>query len=144
MSWNRIVGQTALTELINGDIGICKQGGVQKDFEMGTLFNSKITGSEVQISKAWGNFNGTGVLATRVSFNVSSITDNGTGNYTVNLTNAMPSTNYVVTVGASSGAAAGIVEPDTLTTTSFRLVCTRADTGAVQDMGIIMFNVVGD
>jgi len=46
--------------------------------------------------RAWVNFNGTGTVAIRASFNVSSITDNGTGDYTVNLTTAMPDANYVV------------------------------------------------
>ena len=45
-------------------------------------------------SKAWVNFNGTGVVAIRANFNVSSITDNGTGDYTVNFTTAMVDANY--------------------------------------------------
>jgi hypothetical protein len=44
--------------------------------------------------RAWVNFNGTGTVAIRNSGNVSSITDNGTGNYTINFTNAMPDVNY--------------------------------------------------
>lgn len=44
---------------------------------------------------AWVNFNGTGTVAIRDSNNVSSITDNGTGDHTVNFTNAMPDTNYI-------------------------------------------------
>lgn len=44
--------------------------------------------------RAWVNFNGTGTVAIRASGNVSSITDNGTGDYTVNFTNAMPDANY--------------------------------------------------
>ena len=46
---------------------------------------------------AWVNFNGTGTVAIRASYNVSSITDNGTGDYTVNFTTAMPDANYCVT-----------------------------------------------
>lgn len=46
--------------------------------------------------RAWVNFNGTGTVAIRESANVSSITDNGTGNYTVNFTSAMPDANYCV------------------------------------------------
>ena len=46
--------------------------------------------------RAWVNFNGTGTPAIRASGNVSSITDNGTGNYTVNFTTAMPDANYSV------------------------------------------------
>ena len=48
------------------------------------------------IAKAWVNFNGTGTVAIRDSFNVSSITDNGTGDYTINFTTAMPDANYSV------------------------------------------------
>jgi hypothetical protein len=44
--------------------------------------------------RAWVNFDGTGTVAIRASGNVSSITDNGTGDYTVNFTTAMPDANY--------------------------------------------------
>lgn len=46
--------------------------------------------------RAWVNFNGTGTVAIRASGNVSSITDLGTGDYTVNFTNAMPDANYTL------------------------------------------------
>jgi hypothetical protein len=56
------------------------------------------------IAKAWVNFDGTGTPAIRGSFNVSSITDNGTGDYTINFTTVMPNSNYagVVTSGQAS------------------------------------------
>lgn len=44
--------------------------------------------------RAWVNFNGTGTVAIRASGNVTSITDNGVGDYTVNFTTAMPDANY--------------------------------------------------
>jgi hypothetical protein len=44
--------------------------------------------------RAWVNFNGTGTVAIRASGNVSSITDNGVGDYTVNFTTAMPDASY--------------------------------------------------
>jgi len=50
--------------------------------------------------RAWVNFNGTGTVAIRASGNVSSITDNGLGDYTVNFTNAMPDANYAVSGSA--------------------------------------------
>lgn len=53
-----------------------------------------LAGVEVYTAKAWVNFNGTGTVAIRASGNVSSITDNGTGNYTLNFTTAMPDVNY--------------------------------------------------
>lgn len=57
-------------------------------------------------AKMWINFNGTGTISIRDSFNVASITDNGTGDYTFTFTNAMPNANYCVV--ESSGTTAGI------------------------------------
>ena len=55
--------------------------------------------------RAWVNFNGTGVVAIRASGNVSSITDNGTGDFTVNFSTAMPDSNFsaVISSGNPSG-----------------------------------------
>lgn len=53
---------------------------------------------------AWVNFNGTGTVAIRDSFNVSSITDNGTGDYTVNFATAMNNSNYSASFGGQDGA----------------------------------------
>jgi hypothetical protein len=50
-------------------------------------------------AKAWVHFDGTGTVAIRRAFNVSSLTDNGTGDYTVNFTTAMPDANYSAAVG---------------------------------------------
>jgi hypothetical protein len=54
-------------------------------------------------AKAWVNFNGTNTVAIRGSYNVSSVTDNGTGDYTVNFTNALPNVNYSFT-GTHNGS----------------------------------------
>ena len=55
------------------------------------------SGTEIgTMCRAWVNFNGTGTVAIRAQFNVSSITDNGTGDYTLNFTTAMPDANYCV------------------------------------------------
>jgi hypothetical protein len=67
--------------------------------------NSTSTTNCIQGSaKAWVNFNGTGTVAIRASYNVSSITDNGTGDYTVNFTNALPDANYSITGSAMHSA----------------------------------------
>ena len=55
------------------------------------------TTEQGQLCKAWVNFNGTSTVAIRASYNVSSITDNGTGDYTVNFTTALADANYAVT-----------------------------------------------
>lgn len=65
-------------------------------------------GTEVgTLCRAWVNFNGTGTVAIRASFNVSSITDGGTGDYTVNFTTAMSDANYsIVATGQRNGSGA--------------------------------------
>jgi hypothetical protein len=62
------------------------------------------SGTEVgTLCRAWVNFNGTGTVAIRAQFNVSSITDNGTGDYTVNFTNALADANYTVMACSDTG-----------------------------------------
>lgn len=57
--------------------------------------NSTSTTNVVKGSaKAWVNFNGTGTVAIREAYNVSSISDNAVGQYYVNFTTVMPDTNY--------------------------------------------------
>ena len=53
-------------------------------------------------AKAWVNFNGTGTIAARDSFNVTSLTDNGTGDYTVTYSNSMSNGNYAVNTSANN------------------------------------------
>lgn len=55
--------------------------------------------------RAWVNFTGSGTLTVRTSGNVSSVTDNGVGDFTVNFTNAMPDANYAM--GAAGEVASG-------------------------------------
>ena len=66
--------------------------------------------NQARIAKAWVNFWGTGTVGIRGSYNVSSITDNGVGIYTVNFSsNTMSDTNYAVSgsIGSSSTASGG-------------------------------------
>ena len=68
------------------------------------LFNSGYGSAATAYGcRAWVNFNGTGTPAIRASGNVSSITDVNTGRYYVNLTTAMPDTNYAVILGLPGG-----------------------------------------
>ena len=76
--------------------------------------------------KAWVNFNGTGTPAIRASYNVSSITDNGVGDYTVNFTAALADANYAVAGFAgdalfSTGVQIASWGTYTQTTSAFRL-----------------------
>ena len=54
------------------------------------------------VAAAWVNFNGTGTVAIRDSFNNSSLTDDATGKYSVTITNAMSDGDYSLTLGAGS------------------------------------------
>jgi hypothetical protein len=65
--------------------------------------NARVNGGTHQLNtvKAWVNFNGTGTVAIRASMNVTSITDNGVGDYTVNFTTAMADANYATALGFS-------------------------------------------
>ena len=82
--------------------------------------------------RAWVNFNGTGTVAIRASGNVSSITDNGTGNYTVNFTTAMTDANYCgqITCG-NSGGARGTGGPESYSASAFAFVVVNS--GALVD-----------
>jgi hypothetical protein len=73
--------------------------------------------------RAWVNFNGTGTVAIRASGNVSSIGDSGTGTYVVNLTNAMPDSNYSVTtcIYVQSSWTGPADEISSMTTSSFSM-----------------------
>jgi hypothetical protein len=57
-------------------------------------------------AKAWVNFNGTGTVAIRQSGNVASITDTGTGAYTINFSSAFANANYFASVTPSGDAVA--------------------------------------
>jgi hypothetical protein len=90
--------------------------------------------------RAWVNFNGTGTVAIRSAGNVSSITDNGTGDYTVNFSTALVDTNYsVVAHGSRGGVTLGCLFPFTIaggttrqapTTSNFRIACQNFAGGA--------------
>ena len=92
--------------------------------------------------RAWVNFNGTGTVAIRASGNVTIITDNGVGDYTVNFTTAMVDANYCVQglAGMRNYISAIIRQYDspTQTTSSVRLTCAEG-TGSLADT--TQFNV---
>lgn len=104
------------------------------DFKFNSGYGSVAT---AYAARAWVNFNGTGTVAIRASGNVSSITDNGTGDYTVNFTNAMPDANYSVVTGGtrSDGAQSTILGMITTTTpsTTVARIFNKDDSGTAND-----------
>jgi hypothetical protein len=100
---------------------------------------AKLGSAEVNgLAKAWVNFNGTGAVAIRDRYNVSSITDNGPGDCTVNFTTAMPDANFSAVVGiggdsTSTGNGAWAQRIRSTTTSSVRLWTVRPDNGGLVD-----------
>ena len=101
------------------------------------------------IAKAWVNFNGTGTIAARDSENVSSLTDNGTGDYTVNFSNAFGAADYIMNASCGeggSGSAIGSLRcPGTTdpTTSSFEF-CTVNTSNTLNDRTFISAAIHGD
>jgi hypothetical protein len=91
------------------------------------------------LCRTWVNFNGTGTVAIRDSFNVSSITDNGTGDYTVNFATAMPDANYCAVAtccnqsGLSVAGSVNILGSVNKVASSVRVRTFRDDTAATFD-----------
>ena len=83
-------------------------------------------------AKAWVNFNGTGTVAIRQAFNVTSITDNGTGDYTINFATAMPDGNFAALCSSGVGSA-GVATAFAYATTSVRVRLAVSTTGFSAD-----------
>jgi len=131
--------------IINGTTGIdTVQDGIVTDAKLNLTANSQeikdainATGSApIYACRAWVNFNGTGTVAIRASGNVSSITDNGTGSYTVNFTTAISDGNYDFNASCYSGSggegdAVWTPSSGTLGTTGLAIACGVPGTAGV-------------
>ena len=117
---------------INGTSGVTTPG-----MTLGTSVLSAPSGSAPSYTcRAWVNFNGTGTVAIRGSGNVTSITDNGVGTYAVNLTTAMPDTNYCVQISSLfSTAISAINNVNSITTTVINV--THGENTSVADTASI-------
>lgn len=90
------------TVFVSGQAVTATTGNFSGNVTLGSSVLETPTGSAPSfMCRAFVNFNGTGTVAIRASGNVSSITDNGTGDYTVNFTTAMPDANYSTIVMCS-------------------------------------------
>ena len=90
------------------------------------------------------NFNGTGTVSVRDSYNVSSVTDLGTGNYQINFTNNLPNANYCFTgcVGYY-GVLGGMINPYNASTSSVRMEALRQNawgTGDYEENNVALFS----
>ncbi len=111
------------------DVATNGTAGMQLDSSQNLKFNSGYGSVATAYGcRAWVSFNGTSTVAIRASGNVTSITDNGVGDYTVNFTNAMPDANYSVggsveRNGADVGASIHINSAAAAPTTTACRVC---------------------
>ena len=105
-----------------------------------------VTLTKQSAAKVWVNFNGTGTIAERDSFNVSSLTDNSTGDYTFNFTTAMANTTYVLSgaIGDSGLFASFRSYGSYPPTASAVRVASTAHDGALYDMSAVTIVVHGD
>jgi len=124
-----------------GQVGIgttpSEQLHITGNFRIGSAVQATPSGSApLYAARAWVNFNGTGTVAIRASGNVTSITDNNTGDYTVNFTTAMPDANYCVVVTVkeantnSQSVSVGTVAPTGMSTISARVVTSNVSQAA--------------
>lgn len=96
--------------------------------------SSDQTGAQpIYAARAWVNFNGTGTVAIRASGNVTSITDNGVGDYTVNFTTAMADANY-----------AAVALADSPTGSSFTVCRTNTNTNGANTASAFRFQTINN
>jgi hypothetical protein len=108
-----------------------------------TTTQPSIPALDKRMASAWVNFNGTGTVAIRDSENVSSVTDNGTGDYIGNFTVAMANTNYCVTsANTNSESNNATLMPVTYATSSIR-VSSRNGSGSSMDGSVLNVTVMG-
>lgn len=146
---------TALTDASQIDSVLINENGVSvaTTTDVGTANSSLVktalnaTGTApIYACRAWVNFNGTGTVAIRASGNVSSITDNGVGDYTVNFTTAMPDANYSSsTVVGSDLVFSTATTLTAMTTSTYRFGTVTLQPGAnvvAVDRSIIHFSAI--
>ena len=110
--------------------------------------NSTTTNLQQGLCKAWINFNGTGTIAARDSFNFSGLTDNGTGDFTRTISSAFATANYSTTGGggltsASVGTFSHHVNAAP-TTTAFRVQTANFAMDGLVDWTYVEINSFGD
>ena len=114
--------------------------------------NSTTTNLQQGLAKAWVNFDGTASgAASRDSFNVSGMTDNGTGDYTISINNDMSNDDYCTVVSGSETGSSGdtnqigsLKRNGTYTTTSVTVCGTHTNSQDDVDNQRMMAAIHGD
>jgi hypothetical protein len=124
-------------------LGFATNGALVGEFDGSNLkFNSGYGSVATAYGcRAWVNFNGTGTPAIREDGNVSSITDNGTGNYTVNFSTAMPDANYSVVTSTEDISGGSNSQFLSLTTTSVTIYTVKLNPLGLNDIPTVSVSV---
>ena len=115
--------------------------------------NSTTTNLQQGLNKVWINLNGTSTISTNDSLNVSGTTDNGTGDYTITISNDMNNSSYVI--ASHTQRSASVTEnsycssyqnsyDDAHSTGFFRVSTTRPDNASHEDALSVQLSVLGD
>lgn len=127
--------------VMNGDTGAPKI--------KAAAFEGQSGAAPVFASRAWVNFNGEGTASVRASGNVSSVTDNGLGDFTINFATALPDSNYALNGTCSSNsniqnfpaAVVTISLVGALTATTARILTGDSRNGNRQDMPFVCITI---
>jgi hypothetical protein len=106
--------------------------------------SSPVTLTKQSAAKAWINFNGTGTIATRNSFSVSSISDGGTGSYTTSFTNSMNDADFAPSGCSGETSGTEMWESATRATGSLIVANYTSDTGTDKDSTMVSIVIHGD
>jgi hypothetical protein len=131
---------TTVSSIVSTTVTLSANAGVTLSADPVTFYSaSKIITPAVvggQLCRAWVNFNGTGTVAIRASYNVSSITDNGVGDYTVNFTTALADAKYSVNVTGTRHTSV-VMDGD------YRASLAGTDYMLTSSVRVIFFNTTG-
>jgi len=141
-----------MTSQLNVDTIVDKAGSGGTNVKIGNTSTyvsdgGSVTQNTVQgLAKSWVNFDGTGTIAARDSLNVGSLTDNGTGDYTVNFSSAFDAADYApnVSTGITSGSADVRIFSSGIASGSIRIQATNGSQASVQDNNIVTCASHGD
>jgi len=132
---NITIGSTPVVSASANSLTVRGEGSAQTSVQQG-------------LAKCWTQIDGSGTIAARDSFNVTSLTDNGTGDYTITIANDMANDDYSVVSSASAavdgtGSLGGSQHPRTYATGSFVIV-TSTEGGSLADRPLINNAILGD